>query len=147
MGGGYSWSIAFKPVEPLVDDGDDFAALLSALPTVGVQQANVTGTGARIRVERRDAQEVPAVEHLVSLAAPLPAEIAEVQEVRCSLIGVAPSEAAQAGISFVLKFRGEETEVCGWIYFPHGLLIFHVWAHPWRCCLGLTQYVIQRSGP
>lgn len=110
VGGGYGWSVAFKPVE-LSPDGDEYAALLSTFPTIGVQQANVTGTGARVRVERRDAHEAPAVEQLVSLAAPLPAETAEMQVVGCSLVGMAPSEAAQAGVSLVLVFRGERTEV------------------------------------
>lgn len=111
VGGGYSWSIACVPVEPSADVGVEFSALLPTFPIVGVQQANITGTGARVRVERRKAHEAPAAEHLVSLTAPLPAETAEVQVVGCSLVGMTPSEAAQAGISFVLVFRGEETEV------------------------------------
>lgn len=110
VGGGHSWSIAFKPAESSASD-DDLAALASTFPTVGVQQANVTGTGARVRVERRDAHEAPPVEHMVSLAAPLPPKTAEVQMVGCSMVGMTPSEAALAGASFVLEFRGEETEV------------------------------------
>lgn len=112
-GGGHSWSIAFKPAESS-GSGDEFAALVSTFPTVGVQQANVTGTGARVRVERRDAQEAPPVEHLVSLASPLPPDTAEVQVVGCSLADTTPSEAALAGASFVLVFRGEQTEVRVW---------------------------------
>ena len=84
---------------------------MSTVPTVGVQQANVTGTGARVRVERRDAHEAPPVEHMLTLAAPLPQETAEVQVIGCSLVGMTPSEAALAGASFVLAFRGEETGV------------------------------------
>ena len=94
---------------------DEFAALVSTFPTVGVQQANITGTGARVRVERRDAHEAPAADHLVSLAAPLPPETAEVQVIGCFLVGATPSEAALAGASFVLAFRGEQTEVCGFL--------------------------------
>lgn len=114
MGGGCSWSVAFNPTEASANN-DDFAARVSALPAVGVQQANVTGTGARVRVERRDAQEAPPAEHLVSLAAPLPPETAEVQVVGCSLVDTTPSEAALAGASFVLVFRGEQTEVSGFL--------------------------------
>lgn len=110
VGGGHSWSIAFKPAESAAS-GDDFAALISTFPTVGVQHANVTGTGARVRVERRDAHEAPPVEYMVSLAAPLPPETPEVQIISCSLVGMTPSQAALAGASFVLAFRGEETEV------------------------------------
>lgn len=133
VGGGYSWSIACVPEEPSVDVGGEFSALLSTFPTVGVQQANVTGTGARVRVERRKAHETPPVEHLVSLAARLPAETAEVQEISCSLVGMTPFEAAQAGISFVLVFRGEETEVSGSLTcFPQRLLIVNVLVRAWR---------------
>lgn len=110
VGGGHSWSIAFKPAESSAS-GDEFAALVSTFPTVGVQEANVTGTGARVKVERRDAQEAPPVEHMVSLAAPLPPETLEVQVVGCYLVDRTPSEAALAGASFVLVFRGEQTEV------------------------------------
>lgn len=107
VGGGHSWSIALNPSK----DIDEIEALVPTFPTIGVQQANVTGTGARVRVEKREAQEAPPLEHLVSLAAPLPAETAEVQDMMCSLVGMAPSEAALAGASFVVMFRGETTEV------------------------------------
>ena len=110
-GGGLSWSIEFKPAAESAASGGELAALVSTFPTVGVQQANVTGTGARLRVERRDAHEAPPVEHIVSLAARLPPETAEVQVIGCSLADLTPSEAALAGASFVLTFRGEETEV------------------------------------
>lgn len=107
VGGGHSWSIALNPSK----DIDEIAALAPTFPTIGVQQANVTGTGASVRVEKREAQEAPPLEHLVSLAAPLPAETDEVQDMICSLVGMTPSEAALAGASFVLTFRGETTEV------------------------------------
>lgn len=100
------------PGESSGSEGDEFATLVSIFPTVGVRQANVTGTGARVRVERRDSHEAPPVEHLVSLAAPLPPQTAEVQVIGCSLAGMTPSEAAMAGASFMLAFRGEQTEVC-----------------------------------
>ncbi|CAM9858265.1 unnamed protein product, partial [Ectocarpus sp. 8 AP-2014] len=106
VGGGYSWSIALNPSK----DVDEIAALAPTFPMIGMQQANVTGTGARVRVEKREAHEAPPLEHLVSLAAPLPTEIAEVQDMICSLAGMAPSEAALAGASFVVTFRGETTE-------------------------------------
>lgn len=109
VGGGYTWSIAFK-LERSVD-GDEFAALASPFPTIGVQQANVTGTGVRVTIERQKAHEAGAVEHLVSLAAPLPAETAEEQVFECYVNGMTPSEAALAGVSFSLAFRGETTEV------------------------------------
>lgn len=123
VGGGGSWSIAFKPAESSAS-GDEFAALVSTFPTVGVQQANVTGTGARVRVERRDAHEAPPVEHMVSLAAPLPPETAEVQVIGCSLVGTTPSEAALAGVSFVLAFRGEQTEVR--VFLSGGACLFRI---------------------
>lgn len=113
VGGGHSWSIAFKPAESSAGGDDELAALVSTFPTLGVQQANVTGTGARVKIERRDAHEAPPVEHVVSLAAPLPPETTEVQVFGCSLVGMTPFEAALTGASFVLAFRGEETEVRG----------------------------------
>lgn len=107
VGDGHSWSIALNPSK----DVDEIAALAPTFPTIGVQQANVTGTGATVRVKKREPQEAPPLEHLVSLAAPLPTETAEVQDMICSLVGMAPSEAALAGASFVVTFRGETTEV------------------------------------
>ena len=64
------------------------------------------------------------MEHMVSLAAPLPPETAEVQVIGCALEGMTPSEAALAGISFVLAFRGEQTEVS-----------------PFLSCRGLGEFV------
>lgn len=108
-GGGHSWSIAFNSANSSATSSGfpDF----SSFPAVGVQRANITGTGGRVRVERREALETPAAEHLVSLAAPLPAETGEEQLIRCSLAGGSLSEAELAGASFVLTFRGETTEV------------------------------------
>lgn len=127
-------------MEPSAGVDNELATLLSTFPKVGVQQANITGTGARVRVERRSAHEAPAAEHLVSFAAPLPAEIAEVQVVRCSLVGMAPSEAAEAGISFVLVFRGEGTDVSGFlIFFPQRLSIYMNW-----CVSYLLHQVVSR---
>ncbi len=113
MGGGYSWSVVLNPVEVSANNYGFAATRVSEIPTIGVQQANVTGTGARVRVEQRGAHEAPPAEHLVSLAAPLPPETAEVQVIGCSLVDTTPSEAALAGASFVLVFRGEQTEVRG----------------------------------
>lgn len=108
VGGGYSWSIALKPEEPV--NGDELVARLSTIPKIGVQEAHVTGTGARFRVERREAREEAAAEHLVSLAAPSPPETAEVQVIECSVTGMT-SDASLAGVSFTLQFRGEVSEV------------------------------------
>lgn len=104
VGGGYSWSIAFLPSD---HKGDSAVTV----PKVGVQHANITGTGAHVRVTHRDAHEVAAAEQVLSLAAPLLPVTAEEQIVACNLIGLTPSEAAKAGASFVLEFLGERTEV------------------------------------
>lgn len=109
VGGGYSWSIVLKPEESV--DGDDLAAPLSTIPKIGIQEAHVMGTGARFRAEWREAREAAAAEHLVSLAAPLPPETAEVQVIGCFLAGMTTSDASSAGVSFTLQFRGEVSEV------------------------------------
>lgn len=109
VGGGYTWSISFDPGEGTNVDG--FAALPSTIPTIGVHEASITGTGARIRVKTRDAHEAAAEKHLVSLAAPVPPRTAEVQVVACYLTGMTPSEAASAGVSFTMALRGETTGV------------------------------------
>ena len=109
VGGGYSWSIVLKPEESL--DGDDLVDVLSTIPKIGIQEAHVTGTGARFRVDRREAREAAAAEHLVSLAAPLPPETAEVQVIECFMTGMATSDASSTGVSFMLQFRGEMSEV------------------------------------
>lgn len=108
VGGGYTWSIEFKAKEK-VGKGE-FTSLALTFPTIGVQETSVTGTGARVTIERREAHEAAAAERVVLLAAPRPPEIGEVQVVGCSLTGMTPSEAAVAGLSFVLGFRGEITE-------------------------------------
>lgn len=109
VGGGYSWSIAFLPSDPPnwnnKGDGD------LTVPKVGVQQANITGTGAHVLVTHRDTHEVVAAEQVLSLAAPLLPVTVEEQVVACNLMGLTPPEAAKAGASFVLEFRGERTEV------------------------------------
>lgn len=92
-------------------DGDELAALLSTIPKIGVQEARVTGTGARYRIERREAREAAAAEHLVSLGAPLPPERAEVQVFGCAMTGMTTSDASAAGVFFKLQFRGETSEV------------------------------------
>lgn len=107
-GGGYRWSIAFR-AETATDDAG-FASFSATFPRIGVQQANVTGTGVRVKVEQRREYEA-AAEQVLSLAAPLPPETAEVQMLGCYLSGLTPSEAATAGISFAIAFRGETTEV------------------------------------
>lgn len=109
-GGGYRWGITLKPATTI--GGEESAGHMAELPTIGVQHANLTGTGVRVKVERRDAYEAAAAQHLVSLAAPLPLVVAEVQTIGCSLrTGLTPSEAATAGVSFTLQFRGEMTVV------------------------------------
>lgn len=109
VGGGYSWSIVLKPEETL--DGDELVALLSSIPKIGIQEAHVTGTGALFRVERHQAREAAAAEHLVSLAAPLPPKTAEVQVIGCFLTGMTAASASSAGVYFTLQFRGEISEV------------------------------------
>lgn len=109
VGGGYSWSIVLKSEEML--DGDELVALLSTIPKIGIQEAHVTGTGALVRVERREAREAAAAEHLVSLAAPFPPETAEVQVIGCFLTGMTTASASSAGVYFTLQFRGEISEV------------------------------------
>ncbi|CAM9173076.1 unnamed protein product, partial [Hapterophycus canaliculatus] len=120
-GGGHSWSIAFKSPNSSAT-GNEFPDFTN-FPTVGVLQANITGTGGRVQVERREAHETPAAEHVVSLAAPLSAETPEEQLIGCSLSGATLSEAELAGVSFVLTFRGETTEEMapGTIINPDGL--------------------------
>lgn len=109
VGGGYSWSIAFLPSDSA--NGNHKGDSVLTIPKVGVQQANITGTGAHVRVTHRDAHEVAAAEQVLSLAAPLLPVTVEEQVVACNLLGLTPSEAAKAGESFVLEFRGERTEV------------------------------------
>lgn len=110
VGGGHRWGIAFRSMASV--DGREHTVRISTLPTVGVQQANVTGTGVRVRIEHRDAYETAAAEQLVSLTAPLPPTIPEMQTIECQLMnGSTPSEAANLGLSFALLFRGETTEV------------------------------------
>lgn len=110
VGGGYRWSIAFKAVPSLGREETPIHA--SIIPTIGVQQANLTGTGVRVRVEKRDAYEAAAAEQLVVLAAPLPPVTAEVQTIGCYLTeGLTPSLAAKGGEWLTLEFRGETTEV------------------------------------
>lgn len=110
-GGGYKWSIALKPKEPT--GRDEFAPRVSNFPKIGVQQANVTGTGARVRIDKRNAHEVAAAQQVVSLGAPLPLTTAEQQMIICYLADITPSEAVNRGGSFALTFRGETTEVSG----------------------------------
>lgn len=110
VGGGYRWGIAFRSRASV--DEHEHTVRTQTLPMVGVQQANVTGTGVRVRVEHRDAYETAAAEQLVSLTAPLPQTVPEMQTIECQLLNEStPSEAANLGLSFALLFRGETTEV------------------------------------
>lgn len=107
VGGGYSWTVAFKEE----DTRDDTKPVVSRLPTIGVQHVSITGTGARVNLDRREAYETSPREYIVSLEAPLPAERAEVQLLKCDLVEMTPTEAAAAGASFTIGFRGEMTAV------------------------------------
>lgn len=111
-GGGYRWLITFHPLPIGSGEGADRSS--PSLPIVGVQEANVTGTGVRVEVERRASYEAVASRQLVSLSASLPPRRAEVQTVRCTIeSGLTPDQAAKAGYSFTLEFREEQTEARG----------------------------------
>lgn len=104
--------ITFHPLP--IGSGEGAYRSSPSLPTVGVQEANVTGTGVKIEVERRASYEAAASRQLVSLSASLPPRRAEVQTVRCTIeSGLTPGQAAKAGYSFTLEFREEKTEARG----------------------------------
>ncbi|CAM9199449.1 unnamed protein product, partial [Discosporangium mesarthrocarpum] len=107
VGGGYKWIIAFAPRR----SNEELVTTVAGLPVVGVQQANLTGTGAHVQVTHHGTKKAVTTEQIIATIAPLPPAVAEVQVLECSLdVGTTAVEAAEWGASFRISFRGENTE-------------------------------------